>query len=332
MRKTHPLALFLAVASLAVAPRLPAANAPPPGAGWTTVDTRNAAQARHENAAFLLDGMLYLVGGRGDRPLQALDPATGTWSTRAAPPLEVHHAQAVTHEGKAYLVSGFTGGFPDEQPLTHVLVYDPATDRWSQGAAIPEDRRRGAAGVVNVDGTVYLVGGNTRGHNSGYVAWADTLDLASGTWTRLPDAPRPRDHFHAAVVGGKVYAAGGRLSSHDTGQSFALTVAEVDVYDPASQRWSTLAQPLPTPRAGSASVAAQGRLVVLGGESGTQQAAHAEVEAFDPATGRWQALAPMPTGRHGTQAVVAGGAIQIAAGSANRGGGPELADVITLQP
>ena len=62
-----------------------------------------------------------------------------------------------------------------------------------------------------------------------------------------------------------------------------------------------------------------GHLLVLGGESGSQEPAHAEVEAFNPETGTWQSLAPMNTGRHGTQAIVHEGHLYIAAGSRTRG-------------
>jgi hypothetical protein len=137
----------------------------------------------------------------------------------------------------------------------------------------------------------------------------------------LADAPRARDHFHAVVLDGRLYAVGGRRSSAATNQPFQLTVAEVDVYDFATDRWTTLpaASNRPTERAGTATVAWGGRVVVLGGESGSQVPAHDEVEALDPATGRWTALPRLNQGRHGAQAVLHDGRIWIAAGSRVRG-------------
>ncbi|MCD9033593.1 kelch repeat-containing protein, partial [Luteimonas sp. Y-2-2-4F] len=279
-----------------------------------------------------LDGRLYLVGGRGERPLEIHDPATGAWSRGAAPPLEFHHVQAVGHDGRLWLLGALTGAFPDEPPVPAVWTYDPRTDRWEEGPAIPEHRRRGASGVAVHEGVFYLVGGLTRGHNGGYVAWLDAFDPATGRWRELPDAPHPRDHFHAAVLDGRLYAAGGRTSSHETGEVDSRAVAPVDVYDIAAGRWSTLEAPIPTPRSGTAALAHEGRLLVLGGESAAQQRAHDEVEAYDPATGRWETLPPLPVGRHGTQAARLDGAVHIAAGSADRGGGPELADHLVLAP
>src|SRR5690606_18800591 len=224
----------------------------PAGLAWSPVAAgEGAPTARHENAFVAVDGRLYLLGGRDQRPLDIFDPATGRWQRGAAPPLEIHHFQAVAHEGRLYVLGAFTGGFPDEQPLTHVLVYDPATDRWSQGAEVPAQRRRGAAGVVSHGGRIYLVGGNTRGHMSGFVPWLDAFDPATGQWEPLADAPHARDHFHAAVLDGRLYAAGGRRTSHDTGDTLSLTIPHVDVYDFAAARWTTLDAPLPTPRAGA---------------------------------------------------------------------------------
>lgn len=190
-----------------------------------------------------------------------------------------------------------------------------------EGPSVPENGRRGGAGVVVHDGEIFVVAGITNGHTDGHVAWLDAFNPATGAWRQLADAPRARDHFHAAVIDGKLYAVGGRRSSVATGQSFELTVPEVDVYDFASATWSTLppASNLPTPRAGSTVAVLEGRLLVIGGESGTQREAHAEVDALDPATGRWDALAPLGVGRHATQAVVHDGKVYVAAGSRTRG-------------
>ncbi|MGD8175303.1 Kelch repeat-containing protein [Marinimicrobium sp. ARAG 43.8] len=295
-------------------------------APWHQIKADTRPSERHENAFVAVGERLYLIGGRGERPLDVYDPATGNWSQGAQPPFEVHHMQAVAYDDKLYVLGALTGGFPEEPPLAHILIYDPAADAWTEGPEIPEHRRRGTSGVVVHEGLIYLVGGNTRGHMSGFVPWLDVFDPQTGRWTELPDAPHARDHFQAAVIDGKIYAAGGRTSSHDTGEVMSLTVGPVDVYDIASQRWQTLDAPLPTQRAGTAAVAFNGMLVVLGGESTRQVEAHREVEAYDPATKQWHRWPFLPVGRHGTQATVFNGKLHIAAGSEHRGGGPELND------
>ena len=51
------------------------------------------------------------------------------------------------------------------------------------------------------------------GHTDGHVAWFDAFDPATGEWTRLPDAPRPRDHFQAAIVDGRLLARTGATTT-----------------------------------------------------------------------------------------------------------------------
>ena len=289
---------------------------------WETLTPASeSAMKRHENAYARVGDRFYLIGGRGERPVEICDPATGTWTQGATPPVNMHHFQAVPHEGKIYVLGAFTGGYPDETPIPNVYIYDPATDTWTQGPTIPENRRRGAAGAVAHDGQIYLVGGIQNGHIDGHVRWLDAFDPAAGTWTTLADAPRFRDHVQVAVADGKLYAVGGRRTSQATGEVLELTIPEVDVYDVATDRWTPLppSGDLPTERAGATTVAVNGHIMVMGGESGTQVPAHAEVEVLDPATGTWQSLAPMNVGRHGTQAIVYGGHVYVATGSRTRG-------------
>lgn len=288
---------------------------------WITLPESNQPLKRHENAYTKAGDTFYLIGGRGERPVEIYDPAANTWTTGATPPLSMHHFQAVSHEGKIYVLGAFTDGFPDETPVPHVYIYDPESDSWEKGPEIPEGRRRGAAGAVSYNGKIYLVGGIQNGHIDGHVRWLDVFDPDTGEWEQLANAPRFRDHFQAAVVGDKLYAAGGRRTSHATGRTLELTIPEVDVYDFSTGTWTPLppSGDLPAERAGTTAITVGNRLVILGGESGSQVEAHSEVEVYNPETGEWYALAPMNTGRHGTQAIVHDGKIYIAAGSETRG-------------
>jgi len=305
---------------------LPAASS----ASWRTVEAEGAPTARHECGFAESGGKFYLIGGRGERPTDVYDPAVNRWRRAAAAPLEIHHLQPAAYQDKIYVLGALTGGFPDEDPIPHVLIYDPSADKWTEGPPIPEDRRRGAAGAAVHQGKIYLVCGIVEGHLGGFVNWLDEFDPATGEWRELPDAPRPRDHFQAAVLDGKLYAAGGRTTSHRTGQTMELTIPEADVYDFASGEWTTLDARLPTERAGTACAVRGGQVVVIGGESASQEQAHAEVEAYNPASGRWTALPPLVRGRHGMGAIAFEGALYTAAGSGNRGGGPELTSLEML--
>lgn len=80
--------------------------------------------------------------------------------------------------------------------------------------------------------------------------------------------------------------------------TFSLTVEEIDVFDPATNSWTTTAAPLPTPRAGVAAAAWGDAAYFLGGESAAQTTAHAQVEGYAPGSGA-TSLPDMPQGSHG---------------------------------
>ncbi|HEY8401073.1 MAG TPA: malectin domain-containing carbohydrate-binding protein [Cytophagaceae bacterium] len=291
---------------------------------WVNIAYQGATQPaqRHECGFVQAGNKFYLMGGRGVKAVNIFNYETNTWETAPAPPIQLHHCQAVEYKGLIYLAGAFTGGYPTETPVEHIYIYDPVTKQWHTGPEIPAHRRRGSCGVVVYNDKLYLVSGIINGHTSGHVAWFDEYDPSTNTWKELPDAPRPRDHFHAAVIGDKLIVASGRRSSYPN--TFGLTVSEVDIYNFTTGQWTTGPNPIPTPRAG-ASVAVIGQEVIyIGGESMSQLTAHATTEAWNSTTGQWRTLSDLNTGRHASQAICSNNTIYIAGGSGSRGGTPEL--------
>ncbi|MEM7572344.1 MAG: malectin domain-containing carbohydrate-binding protein [Bacteroidota bacterium] len=286
---------------------------------------------RHECSFVQAGDLFFLFGGRENAAtLDVYDYSTQTWTqSRADAPAQFNHFQAVEYQGLIWVIGAFkNNNFPNETPADFIWAYDPANDEWIQGPEIPAGRKRGSTGLVVYNDKFYIIAGNTIGHNGGYVNWFDEYDPATGVWTTLTDVPRARDHFHAAIIDGKLYVAGGRLSG-GPGGTFEPLIAEVDVYDFASSSWSTLpaGQNLPTPRAGTATVAFEGEVYVMGGEiaddlqGNTIDDAMPTTESFNPLTGSWTTRADMNAKRHGTQALVSGDGIHITAGSPSKGGG-----------
>ncbi len=297
---------------------------------WETTRNETEPIARHEAAFVQVDRYYYLLGGRGIRPVSIYDSRTNLWTEGSKPPVEIHHFQPVVYNEEIYLLGAMTGGYPGETPLPNVYIYSPARDAWRVGDEIPEDRRRGGAGAVLHDGLIYLVCGIRDGHRGDHKNWLDTYNPATGAWTQLPDAPRSRDHFHAAFANGKLYALAGRTTVAAT-NPFENTIGEVDVYDPVGRSWSTLPNPIPTQRAGTTAITLGNRILVVGGESDSQVAAHAEVEALNVRTRRWTSLPPLNQGRHGTGIVNDRGSLIMASGCGQRGGEPELTDMIRAE-
>jgi hypothetical protein len=188
-----------------------------------------------------------------------------------------------------------------------VSIYNPATNSFTTGAAMP--RPRGAGGVAVFNGKIYYAGGL---YNGNAVPYVDVYDPAANSWTQLSDMPHARDHFHAAVVGGKLYAIGGRLTQIDA------TITSNDAYNFATGTWQSGLAPLPTPRGGFAVAPLGTEILVIGGE-GLNKTYHT-VEAYNTATDTWRSLAPMPTSRHGIEAAVCNGGVYIADGGTQEGG------------
>ncbi|WP_317196481.1 PKD domain-containing protein [Robertkochia flava] len=285
--------------------------------------------ARHECAFVQSGDKFYLFGGReSPSTVDVYDYSTNTWINNAnSAPQDFNHIQAVAYDGLIWVVTGFkTNAYPNEQNIDNIWAFNPVSNTWYQGPEIPSARKRGSAGTVLYNNKIYVLGGNTNGHDGGYVPYFDVYDPATGSWNTLADAPRARDHFHTAVINGKLYAAGGRLSGGNGGV-FGPVIPEVDVYDFATNTWSTLpaSQNIPTPRASTATVAFQGKLFVMGGEaeSSTVSSAYNLTEIYDPVSNTWETGPAMNYGRHGTQAIVSGQGIHITAGSPNRGGGKQ---------
>jgi len=291
---------------------------------WTNITNSSEHIPRHENSMVQAGDKFYIFGGReSPHVVEVYDYNTNTWSTASNGPEQFNHFQATTYQGLIWVIGAFEDNvYPVEQPEEFIWIFDPTNNEWIQGPSIPTARRRGSAGLVVYNNKFYVAGGNTIGHDGGYVPWLDEYDPVTNTWTALADAPNARDHFHATVVDGKLYLAGGRLSGGDGG-TFEPRIEEVDVYDFGTGTWTTLpaASNLPTPRGGTTTVNFKGEVVVIGGEGDGQ--AFDNAEALDPTSGTWRSLAPMNNARHGTQAIVSGDGIHISSGSPNQGGGSQ---------
>lgn len=300
---------------------------------WTNQTDDEAYTARHECSFVQAGDKFYLFGGReNSTSLDVYNYQAKTWSTISnSAPQEFNHFQALEHKGLIWVIGAFkTNTFPNEVPADNVYAYNPVEDVWIKGPEIPTARKRGSAGLVVYNDKFYIIAGNNDGHDGGYGTWFDEFDPVTGVWTTLTDAPRARDHFHAAVIGDNLYVAGGRLSG-GTGGVFQPLIAEVDVYNFTSGNWSTL--PVTTdfrPRAAASVAVLQNELYLIGGEienelDGTViNDAVNTTQAYNPSTGNWTTKVSLITERHGTQAIVSGDGIHVVAGSNSKGGGGKM--------
>lgn len=289
---------------------------------WIDKNENENYVARHECSFVQIGDKFMLFGGRESaQRIDIYDYYTNTWSTGKKAPKEFNHFQATAYQGFIWVVGAFkTNSFPREIPEEYIWLYFPPTNSWIKGPEIPENRRRGGAGLAVYQNKFYIIGGNTIGHDGGYVNWFDEYNPEANTWTILEDASQQRDHFSAAIIGENLYAAGGRKSG-GAGGVFSPLPAIVDVYNFDSKTWSKLEANLPTPRAAPGVIVYNNELLVIGGEGEQRGPAYKLVEAYNPETGEWTRKTDMKYARHGTQAILSGNGVYIAAGSPVQGGG-----------
>ncbi|KEO72289.1 malectin domain-containing carbohydrate-binding protein [Anditalea andensis] len=292
---------------------------------WKIKNESNAYTGRHENSFVQAGNKFYLMGGRENaKTIDIYDYENDSWkSLNNNSPFDFNHFQAVEYQGLIWVIGAFkNNNFPNEAPADHVWAFDPTTEAWIQGPAIPEGRKRGSAGLVIYNEKFYLVNGNTIGHNGGYVNYFDEYDPKNGQWTILENTPRARDHFFATVINNELYVVSGRLSG-GTGGTFGPVIPQVDVYNFSTKTWKTLPfeSNLPTPRAGAIVNNYLNKIIVAGGEVPDSSLAHKTTEVYDPTLGKWFLSNPMNFARHGTQGIVSGKGLYVLSGSPYQGGG-----------
>lgn len=129
-------------------------------------EARPAPTPRSSAAGAVLDGAIYVAGGRrrrgGFRNLAALeryDPSADRWEElRPLPEPSAGHAAAAV-DGLLCCFGGERLGRRNPGVIGSARVYDPETDRWRELPPMPTPRHGLAAAAV--DGRVYAVGGNT---------------------------------------------------------------------------------------------------------------------------------------------------------------------------
>jgi N-acetylneuraminic acid mutarotase len=212
--------------------------------------------------ASAVGGKCYVIGG-GSVPFQPTlttvaeyDPQTNSWRSRAPLPAGRSSAGSVAVNGKIYVIGGGDTLWWSTKPLSPVAIYDPATDKWSQGADMPTPRS--GLAVAAIDGLIYTVGGSD--YDAGLTSddSVEVYDPRTDQWTTRSDLPVKRTYMKAGVVDGQLYAFGGMVDDGDT------TSAAVYRYDPASDQWVRKAD-MSVARYGMGGTTLNGKIYVVAG-------------------------------------------------------------------
>ncbi len=162
-------------------------------------------------------------------------------------------------------------------------------------------RARHSLGAAEVNGKVYLIGGD---EGAGPVATVQAFNIATGAWDQVQPLQAPRSKAAIGAIGQHIYAAGGL----NTGNS-CQPVSSVEEFDVDQGQWTSIAS-LPTSRWGAGAATIDGKLYVVGG---SHKCPHIIIdpvsvnESYDPTTQSWSSHAPMPTARWGHVVAALGG-------------------------
>lgn len=229
--------------------------------------------------------------------------------------------RAVALNGQIYLAGGIktidsygqrsnVPGVPERvvvTPLRNFTRFDPRTGRYTELAPLPEGLSH--IGFVTYRGSIYVVGGHGTllwgaAPKDGFYRYTPGRDR----WVRLPPLPTPRGAVAAAVVGDRLYVAGG--------MSAGVALRVVEAYDFATGRWQRVAD-LPAAREHIAGVSLGGRFYVVGGRNRVTDALP-DVTRYDPASDSWEQLPNMPVPAGGLEAQPFDGALIAIGGGDDR--------------
>jgi hypothetical protein len=231
--------------------------------------------------------IVYTFGGVSDDEggtggvIQAYNVTTNTWASKTSR-VYVYDLNGVAKIGSKLYFSGGrqhdgTGDAPSS-PAT--WAYDYANDRLTRKADMPKATSEGVTGVI--DGKMYVLPGFCDGTGWPYPGYCDhsairqlfRYDPVKNAWGARRSCPHYHPRGAGGVIDGKFYVAGGTVT------------AALDVYDPATNSWRTLA-PVPATGLAIGTVLGQKLFVIVG----------LRTYAYDPATNTWKARAA-PTWGH----------------------------------
>ncbi|MEV6974065.1 DUF6603 domain-containing protein [Kitasatospora sp. NPDC093806] len=263
----------------------------PPGGGLSTATFRSRTTAEDALAEWVardggLAGALHVIPAE---EAVGAGVAPGGWTGAGAPSTPAWGADAVRLTGGRVLLAG--GADARGNALAATALFDPVAGGWAAGPPLATARRLHSTTRTG-DGRVLVAGGR------------------SDAGAAAPDVPDVPD---AGAVAGGVVADPGLLVT-------------AELYDPATDAWTTTVNGLATARYGhSATALDDGRVLVAGGTDATGRTL-ASVELLDPATRTWHSdHPPMTDARTGHQAVLLRDGRVLVVGGALTTGGPAAA-------
>ena len=220
-------------------------------AGRLTTAVHDAAGTEFQGKALLLGGGAHESGST------AVLDVTGNPTRLGSLPQPRSDLSAAVSGGRLIVLGGY-----DDTNITPGVLGSADGVTFTQIGTLATPVRYGA--VAEVDGTVYVFGGKTReGGADSQTSDIQAVDAATGKVTVVGHLPQPMGHMVAGVIGGSVYAMGGR-----SGTGTRLTdSAAVWRFDPATGAVAQVGS-LPAPLSDSTLAVVGDTAYLIGGERG----------------------------------------------------------------
>jgi DNA-binding CsgD family transcriptional regulator/N-acetylneuraminic acid mutarotase len=197
--------------------------------------------------------------------------AAPRWQLKAPLPSARESSAAVVVNNQIYVI----GGMAEHSALSDGIVYDVATNTWSNRARKPTPVQ--GHGAVFIGGRIYVPGGCDAQHQPTNVM--EMYDPAADSWQKSVSLPKAVCHYAISALEGKLYLFGG--------WDGRAVVANTWVFSPEQGEWRELTA-LPSPRMNAAAAVLNERVFIVGGRNQNNMSAPllSEVLAFNPAQGR----------------------------------------------
>ena len=179
-------------------------------------------QRRAAGGLAIVEGKLHYFGGyqpdrdtgSADHWVLALD-SPAAWQRAADMPDPRGHLTCEVLGGKIYALGGAYGHDKTQIDAKSCQVYDPATDKWSEIASLPDGRSHTESSTMIHDGRILIVGGRCNSSSPPRNVVNDLIeyDPATGSWSTVGSMPQPLMAPSAAIIDGRLIVTCGGLNN-----------------------------------------------------------------------------------------------------------------------
>lgn len=174
---------------------------------------------RSAGALEFLDNKLYYIAGtnrarnedQGDLLMLDLNDLSSGWNYLSPMPNPRNHIGSAVYDGQLYIFGGQKEHDEELVPQDDVHRYDPATNKWTQMADMPQPFNHIHASVFVYGDYIYSIGGQIV-HNATPYASVYAYNPATNTWSQFTDLPAKRFSIVAGGIDNNLYASGGNNS------------------------------------------------------------------------------------------------------------------------